>query len=93
MMGGQQEKPANVELPYYKWYNEVWPTLYNKDPDAHLLKGAINIIKRDSLKSKKSNISNNSVKAALNRRISVKSGNMVHRMESGGSGQSFEKHG
>lgn len=37
----------------------MWPTLYNKDPENHLLKGTINIVKRDSLKSKKSNISNN----------------------------------
>lgn len=41
-----------MEIPYYKWYNEVWPTLYNKNPDENLLKGTINIVKRDSLKSK-----------------------------------------
>ena len=86
-----------MELPYYKWYNEVWPTLYNKDPDSHLLKGAINIVKRDSLKSKRSNLSNmyntsmksnNSIKHALNRRISVKSGNaQFQRQESSGLSQ------
>lgn len=73
-----------MELPYYKWYNEVWPTLYNKDPENHILKGTISIVKRDSLKSKKSNLSNNmlnksfqsanSIKNVLNRRISVRSG-------------------
>ena len=41
-----------MEMAYYKWYNEVWPTLYNKDPNENLLKGTINIVKRDSIKSK-----------------------------------------
>lgn len=88
----------NMELPYYKWYNEVWPTLYNKDPHEHLLKGTINIVKRDSIKSRKSNLSNafsnNSIKQVLNRRISVRSrgsANQFNRQES--SEQSIGKGG
>lgn len=98
-----------MEMAYYKWYNEVWPTLYNKDPNENLLKGTINIVKRDSIKSKEpsgrnvpmissfnsnqqssksghsrnnrygavgqSTVSNNSIKFALNMRISANSSN------------------
>lgn len=66
-----------MEIPYYKWYNEVWPTLYNKDPDGNLLKGTINIVKRDSLRSK-GNLSRNAAQNSSLNSNNLKSSKSGH---------------
>lgn len=53
-----ENQPPMMEIPYFKWYNEVWPTLYNKDPNQNLMKGTIKIVKRDSIKSKNNSTRN-----------------------------------
>jgi len=55
-----------VEIPYFKWYNEVWPTLYNRDPNGNLMKGTIKIVKRDSVKSKNNSTRNMPIVNSLN---------------------------
>lgn len=76
-----------MEIPYYKWYNEVWPTLYNKDPDGNLLKGTINIVKRDSLKSK-GDLSRNAANNSSLNSNNLKSSKSGHSRNNRGGGMS-----
>ena len=72
---GDEQQPPMTEIAYFKWYNEVWPTLYNKDPNNHLMKGTIKIVKRDSIKSKGNSTRNQPMMLSINSNDkSVKSG-------------------